>query len=784
MITKVLSNISRALIALTATAALFYGCSHSLSRVQKSGSRAKVVIPARKGAPELPAVSKTDTAEYNSGVITIAAADGTEQYFVPTVYDKQSKESVMTVNLEDVIISVSNIRNVAERNGKVDLEFSVTLPNTMQDVQWRVDLEPVLCMGQDTATLSRLVFSGERFMQKQQQDMARYEQYLRTIVDSADYFTCFGDIGGFERYMSYVEARRQELMQERKAIDSGNSSGAKINRKVPYYERALQRRGERDLAHYTTKRENLERRMTLYEHDPDNPNDTLELYLTPRFNYDPMTAYERALRNMLSDSMRLERYHIDSRNIDANLRMWTEIDTAALMRAYYNHRKIERNKEKVQNKEQVFGRIVRLPHIPNTRLDTVIRGNTSTTYRYLEQMEVNDDTPRILLFLRGNVTAMNGRQYNLPNSDTLTFSITSMTSFIDNAPRYVQRIVKRDAEASARFFFVFNKGKADLNADVADNRAQLESIKRLTQDLVTDPVFLIDSITLTATSSPEGSWNANDRLSQKRSEALRHVIEREFRQLKDSLQIFGAYALGDDGKVRRVEMTDEMPDLPKIVRAKWLAEDWQRLAALIEEDPRIDNADRILAIIESERDPDKREQLIRKNFPSAYAHIHDNLYPQLRAVDFSFSLKRRGMKQDTVWTTQLDSSYMRGVELLRKRHYEQALDLLRPYENRNTALAYMSVGLDRAACRILKQEDKRVPDDADLKYMLAVVATRTGEMALAVSSLVRAVELEPRFKFRGNLDPEIAALIKRYGLFNEDNLTSYDIPTSLDEKIN
>lgn len=125
------------------------------------------------------------------------------------------------------------------------------------------------------------------------------------------------------------------------------------------------------------------------------------------------------------------------------------------------------------------------------------------------------------------------------------------------------------------------------------------------------------------------------------------------------------------------------------------------------------------------------------------------------------------MKQDTVYTTEVDSNYMHAVDLLRKRRYEEALEILRPYEDRNTALAYMSLGYDAAAYRILRAE----PDagsTADLQYMLAILAARLGDEEQAVKYFLRAVELRESLKFRGNLDPEISRLIRHYGLFRED----------------
>ncbi len=105
-----------------------------------------------------------------------------------------------------------------------------------------------------------------------------------------------------------------------------------------------------------------------------------------------------------------------------------------------------------------------------------------------------------------------------------------------------------------------------------------------------------------------------------------------------------------------------------------------------------------------EGNPDTREWRIRMKYPKAYERMRRVIYPQMRAVDFRFNLHRRGMKQDTVYTTEVDAEYMHAVELLKKRRYEEALTILRPYEDRNTALAYMSLGYDAAAYRILRAE--------------------------------------------------------------------------------
>ena len=120
------------------------------------------------------------------------------------------------------------------------------------------------------------------------------------------------------------------------------------------------------------------------------------------------------------------------------------------------------------------------------------------------------------------------------------------------------------------------------------------------------------------------------------------------------------------------------------------------------------------------------------------------------------------MLKDTVHTTVLDSVYMRGVEALRNRDYKLAVTLLRPYDCYNTAVAYVCMDYNKSALDILQ----RLPRDARRDYMLAVVYGRLGEEKLAVEHFLNSVEQDGAMRYRGNLDPEISALIKKYGMFN------------------
>ena len=175
------------------------------------------------------------------------------------------------------------------------------------------------------------------------------------------------------------------------------------------------------------------------------------------------------------------------------------------------------------------------------------------------------------------------------------------------------------------------------------------------------------------------------------------MLVSEFRTLYDSLKVSASYTLDENGRQVLVKPAEELPDLPNLLRTKWLAEDWDELYRLAVADTLIADKQEVLAMMKWEGNPDTREWRIRMKYPKAYDRLRRVIYPQMRAVDFRFNLHRRGMQQDTVYTTEVDSNYMHAVELLRKRRYEEALAILRPYEDRNTALAYMSLGYDAAA---------------------------------------------------------------------------------------
>ena len=203
------------------------------------------------------------------------------------------------------------------------------------------------------------------------------------------------------------------------------------------------------------------------------------------------------------------------------------------------------------------------------------------------------------------------------------------------------------------------------------------------------------------------------------------------------------------------------PEIRFITRS--VPENWTLLERLVREDDAMTETQKsqyfLLADISN---ADAREASMRgKDF---YRHLADSLYPKLRVVDFAFHLHRKGMVKDTVHTTELDTAYMRGVQLLRDMDYNEAVKVLGPYRDFNAALAYVACDRNASALGILTRLEKTAP----VNYLLAIVRARQGDERAAVEHYLRSCAQDPSFVHRGNLDPEISALIRLYGLNQQD----------------
>ena len=389
---------------------------------------------------------------------------------------------------------------------------------------------------------------------------------------------------------------------------------------------------------------------------------------------------------------------------------------------------VERFRPDTVGREAAFNRFVKFPYPEDVRLDSLVEGRSTVTYYYSQAVKTDETSKKMLVTLQGQVLAVDDSAYRLPPSDTLSYVVSSMLSFVDTVPRYRIKVIDKFVTVEDRNYIQFFVGDTRVVDTLGDNWRQLDKITGLMRQIVEQQEFWVDTITLTAASSPEGAYAFNDRLSQGRAAALKRYLVRRYGKSIDTMLI-----------------------------VRWVAENWPELTQRIRTDKSIENREAILALIASEKNPDRREQAIRLRFPKEYAYIRSVIYPQLRAVNFRYNLRRKGMVKDTIHTTELDTAYARGVELLRKRKYAKALYILNDYNDRNTVVAHLSLDHNERAMELLAT----MPKDAVTEYLRAIACSRLGRKAEGREHFLEACRLDGRMEYRGNLDPEIAELLKQ-----------------------
>ena len=426
---------------------------------------------------------------------------------------------------------------------------------------------------------------------------------------------------------------------------------------------------------------------------------------------------------------------------------------------YTNDLRVRLNRRKVERKEEVFRQYVKAPIVSEgLRLDTVIQqigGNIA--YEYVQSVRVRPKMRKASVILGGEILQDGQVIYRVPPSEPLTFYISSLSSLTDNRIRYKTKVISRTVQANTACYIEFEQGKADIRENRGNNPAEMGRIKENLVSLVEDKVFDLDSIVITASCSPEGSWESNRKLSVLRSESVSRHYQAFLKRREDSLRRSQGVMLSMDESYRAAQKA------PIRFIPHYDAENWDMLDALVEKDSTLARADKDrYEKIRETADPDTREKMLQEL--SGYRYLRENLYPRLRTVRFDFHLHRKGMVKDTVHTTEVDSTYMLGLEALREREYEKALSLLREYRDYNTAIAYVSLDYNASAMDILKDLEKT----PQVNYMLALLYARKGDDQNAVQYYLNACHEDRSYVFRGNLDPEINVLIQRYGLNREE----------------
>ena len=599
--------------------------------------------------------------------------DGREMIIMKAIKDENG-EMVATDVINAAVVE-ARFRNVAERHGKVDIEFQIRVPKEMQDEQWQLRFYPRMHILEDTLHLDQVVITGAKYRKAQLKGYQQYEKYLASIVTDTTRF---------------INMRLLELF---------------IQRNIP----------------------------DLYAFKADSTDVADE-----HFNaiLDTKVAGSFASEFGVTGRDAIEHY-TNTISKRLNARRW-------------------------EQREKMYRKYVKAPIVhEGLRLDTVITAaNGDFIFNYVQTITTRPKLRKVDVVLSGDIFEQDKRLYEIPETEPLTYYISSLSAFVDGTPRYKKQITSRRVQANTACYIDFEQGSAEIDEDMSNNHFEIGRIKQNLASLIENKVFDLDSIIVTASCSPEGSVPFNTKLSQRRSESVSRYFEEYIRAYRDSLREENMVHVYFDGMAEEDIPGQTGNDVVFISRNN--PENWRMLDVLIaQSDSLTANQKREYIDICEIRDLDAREEMLsRKPY---YRFLREVLYPRLRTVKFDFHLHRKGMVKDTIQTTVLDEEYMAGVQAIRDRDYETAIQILRPYKDYNAAVAFCAMDYNASALAILET----LPETDQVHYMLAVIYSRQGRDRDAVEHYLKACKLTPSYWHRGNLDPEIAALIKRYNLNRE-----------------
>ena len=599
----------------------------------------------------IPDIRKEMTAQRDTFVVR----DGDREILIMKAIKDEDGEMVAHDVLDAAVVT-ARFRNVAERNGRVDIEFQVIVPQSMQDSKWQLRFRPQMYILEDTLDLDPVIITGADYRKAQLKGYQQYEKFLSTIVTNPDEF---------------VNWWLLELFIERNMPD-------------------------------------------LYAFKTDS--------------------------TYVSDEEFASAYGVTEREA-------IEHYTDDLAR--------RANNKRISRREKMYRKYVKVPIVTDgLRLDTVIQTlGGDFVYRYVQPIRTRPKLRKVDVVLSGDVYESDTKIYDIPQSEPLTFYISSLSAFVDNREKYLTKIIERQVNENTACYIEFASGSFEVDETMGNNPGEIARIKDNLRTLMGSDTFVIDSIIVTSSASPEGTISFNDRLSRRRSEGISGYFSAWMNNHQDSLERERGFSVDEQGNV----IVEKRREIPMLGRSS--GENWRMLDHLVEKDTLMTEDEKKSYISSADiRDLDQRERSLQSL--GCYRHMRERLYPHLRTVRFDFHLHRKGMVKDTVHTTVLDTAYMNGVQAIRDRDYERALTALRPYNDYNTAIAYLCMDYNASAMQILEGLDRT----AQVNYMLAVLYSRRGEEQKAVECYVRSCSQDPSYIHRGNLDPEIAVLIRRYGL--------------------
>ena len=175
---------TRTFVILVLAGAALYGCAtqRKLSYIREEAMSASLSLPYESRIPQLDSVISAP----HKDTLKFTDFDGREVIIMNAIRDEDG--DMVAHDVIDAAVVTARFRNVAERHGKVDIEFQVTVPAHMQDSRWQLRFHPYMYILEDTLRLDDVVITGNEYRKAQLRGYQHYERFLSSIITDSTKF--------------------------------------------------------------------------------------------------------------------------------------------------------------------------------------------------------------------------------------------------------------------------------------------------------------------------------------------------------------------------------------------------------------------------------------------------------------------------------------------------------------------------------------------------------------------------------------------------------------------
>lgn len=179
-----------------------------------------------------------------------------------------------------------------------------------------------------------------------------------------------------------------------------------------------------------------------------------------------------------------------------------------------------------------------------------------------------------------------------------------------------EREVVKTREICGSAFIDFPVSQTFIEPSYRNNVIELAKITGTIDSVKLDSDITIKSIFIKGFASPESPYDNNTRLAKGRTEALKEYVE-------------GLYHFGKD-----------------FIKTDFEPEDWAGLEKYVMESS-LPHKNEILEAIRSDREPDKKEWVIKSTWKDDYRFLLENCYPALRHSDYKIEYEIKSYSTPT-----------------------------------------------------------------------------------------------------------------------------------------